>query len=142
MKTSTILIIVGVAVALLGVWFFFIRKKKPAAAPYRAPIYGPRAVATGYPAPVAGAAAPPLPLPIGVPGGGKVTVGGALEQGIGLAATAGCAAAAGAYTGGAALPLCGLAGPLAVQGAQAVATGAKAVGGAIVTGAKALCFWC
>ena len=118
MKTSTILIIVGVAVALLGVWFFFIRKKKPAAAPYRAPIYGPRAVATGYPAPVAGAAAPPLPLPIGVPGGGKVTVGGALEQGIGLA------------------------GPLAVQGAQAVATGAKAVGGAIVTGAKALCFWC
>jgi LPXTG-motif cell wall-anchored protein len=139
MKTSTILILVGVALAAVGVWFFFIRKKPAAAVAGRPSTYSPGASVPQYP--LAGGA-PALRPPLQAPGGGKVTVGGALEQGVSLAATAGCAAAAAAYTGGAAMPLCGLAGPLAVGIGQGAVTGAKAIGGAVVSGAKALCFWC
>lgn len=116
------LIILGAALLVAGVWWFFIRKK-PAAAP--APnTYSPGPSMPQYP--IVGRAS--LAPPVGTPGGGSVSVGTRLEQGVALAATAGCASAAAAYTGGAAIPLCGLAGPLAVSAAQ---TAAKA-GGAVV----------
>jgi hypothetical protein len=139
MSTRILLIALGVGLVALGVWWFFIRKAPPV---FGAPrVYGPGPTAVRQSV-VAGAAAAPMAPPIGTPGGGKITVGGALEQGVALAATAGCAAAAGAYTGGAALPLCGLAGPLAVSLGQAGVAGAKAIGSGIATGAKALCFFC
>jgi hypothetical protein len=142
MQTRYILILLGLGVAAVAVWYFFIRKK-PTVTGVAGSSYSPGPVRPAvYAAPVAGVPSIPPSAPVGTTGGAKVTVGGAINQGVALAATAGCAAAAGAYTGGAALPLCGLAGPLAVQGVQALGTGAKAVGGVIASGAKALCFWC
>jgi hypothetical protein len=139
MTTRWLLIALGVALVALGVWWFFIRKKPVFGAPRATYAPGPTAVRQSV---VAGAAAAPMAPPIGTPGGGRISPGSALEQGVALAATAGCAAAAGAYTGGAALPLCGLAGPLAVGLGQAGIAGAKAIGSGIATGAKALCFFC
>jgi len=111
------LILLGAAVVLVGVWWFFIRRKPaPAAAPAPASSFSPGPSTGRYGV----GTAPTLPPPLGTPGGSSVTA--KLDTGVRLAATAGCAIAAGAYTGGAALPLCGLAGPLA-SGTLSGATG-------------------
>jgi hypothetical protein len=132
MQTRYILIVLGIVAAAVGVWFFFIRKKPAAVRGGLPASYSPGpSRPAAYVAPAAGVPSIPPVAPIGTSGGAKITVGGAINQGVALAATAGCAAAAGAYTGGAALPLCGLAGPLAVGAVSAVGTGAKAAVGAV-----------